>query len=153
MKNNSLMRLLKRALPYWKIILLCMLCVLLVNMAELYKPLIMERVIDDFLIGSKPERGLYSITGMGIIYLLLIAVSSGLTVFQVNAINHVGQSIVTDLRRTVFSHIHRMPLSVLDKYSSGRLYYTATNDVEALSELFTDVIIDLFGMFSFLQAS
>ena len=38
MKNNSLMRLLKRALPYWKIILLCMLCVLLVNMAELYKP-------------------------------------------------------------------------------------------------------------------
>lgn len=144
MKNNSLMRLLKRALPYWKIILLCMLCVLLVNMAELYKPLIMERVIDDFLIGSKPERGLYSITGMGIIYLLLIAVSSGLTVFQVNAINHVGQSIVTDLRRTVFSHIQRMPLSVLDKYSSGRLITRATNDVEALSELFTDVIIDLF---------
>ena len=37
-----------------------------------------------------------------------------------------------------------MPLSVLDKYSSGRLITRATNDVEALSELFTDVIIDLF---------
>jgi ATP-binding cassette subfamily B protein len=37
-----------------------------------------------------------------------------------------------------------LPLSYLDKNSSGRLITRATNDVEALSEMYTDVIINLF---------
>ncbi|HHY83389.1 MAG TPA: ABC transporter ATP-binding protein [Clostridiales bacterium] len=143
-KRHSLLRLLKEARPYWKIILLCILCVILVNIADLYKPLVMKTVIDDFLIAEKPEHGLYSVPAMGVIYMLLIAVSSFLTVVQVNAMNYASQSIICNLRKTVFSHIQRMPLSILDKYSSGRLITRATNDIEALSEMFTDVFVDLF---------
>ena len=48
------------------------------------------------------------------------------------------------LRRRVFKTIQFLPLSYLDKTSSGRLITRATNDVEALSEMYTDVIISLF---------
>ncbi|MGI6537867.1 MAG: ABC transporter ATP-binding protein [Caldicoprobacterales bacterium] len=144
MKQNGLLRLLKRAKPYWKIIILCIFCVILVNLAELVKPIVMQIIIDDFLVAKKPESGLYSIPAMGIIYMLLIAGGSFLTVVQVNAMNYASQNIVTDLRREVFSYIQKLPLSLLDKYSSGRLITRATNDVEALSEMFTDVFIDLF---------
>jgi len=128
-KHHSLLRLMKMSGPYWKIILACVLCVIAVNGAELYKPLVMQKVIDDFLVGGKPQHGLSSIPAMGALY---------------NAMTWVGQNVITDLRRTVFSHIQRMPLSLLDKFSSGRLITRATNDVEELSEMFTDVLIDLF---------
>ena len=144
MKGNKLWRLLKRAAPYWKIIIFCIISVIIVNVAELVKPLIIQIVIDDFLIDNKLEYGLYSIPSMGIIYMLLVVISSGFTVAQVNAMNHVAQNIITNLRNEVFTHIQNMSLSVLDKYSSGRLITRATNDVEALSEMFTDVFINLF---------
>ena len=115
MKRHSLLRMLKMTFPYWKIILLSVVCVIAVNAAEIYQPLIMRTVIDDFLVANKPEHGLYSINAMGILYMLLIAVSSILTVVQVNAMNHASQKIIYDLRKTVFSHIQRMPLSLLDK--------------------------------------
>jgi ATP-binding cassette subfamily B multidrug efflux pump len=144
MKRHSLIRLLKMAGPYWPKILICAVCVLLVNAAELVKPYIMKIVIDDFLLNHKPEHGLYSIPSMGILYMAVIAAGSFLTVTQINLMNHVGQDIIMNLRRKVFAHIQLLPLSVLDKYSSGRLITRATNDVEALNELFTDVLVDLF---------
>ena len=69
----------------------------------------------------------------------------GLSSFtQVNLINKAGQEIMRNLRRRVFRTIQFLPLSYLDKTSSGRLITRATNDVEALSEMYTDVIISLF---------
>jgi ATP-binding cassette subfamily B protein len=144
MKRHSLLRVLEMSKTYWKIILACVLCVVAVNAADLYKPLVMKTVIDDFLVAGKPEHGLYSIPAMGVLYMLLIAASSVLTVVQVNVMTYASQNIIANLRRTVFSHIQRMPLSLLDRYSSGRLITRATNDVEELSTMFTDVLIDLF---------
>ena len=144
MKRHSLLRVLEMSKTYWKIILACVLCVVAVNAADLYKPLVMKTVIDDFLVAGKPEHGLYSIPAMGVLYMLLIAASSGLMVVQVNVMTYASQNIIANLRRTVFSHIQRMPLSLLDRYSSGRLITRATNDVEELSAMFTDVLINLF---------
>lgn len=119
-------------------------CVLLVNTAQLAKPYILKIVIDDFLINGKPESGLYSITAMGIFYMLAILVGALLTFGQVNLMNYAGQQIISKLRKQVFTHIQYLPLSYLDKFSTGRLITRATNDVEALNEVFTDILINLF---------
>jgi ATP-binding cassette subfamily B protein len=119
-------------------------CVLLVNSAQLLKPYILKIVIDDFLIKGKPEEGLYSITAMGIFYMLAIVIGSFLTFAQVNLMNYAGQQIISKLRKKVFTHIQYLPLSYLDKFSTGRLITRATNDVEALNEVFTDILINLF---------
>ncbi len=142
--RHSVIRLLKMTKPYLKYIIIAALCVLLVNAAELLKPYILKVVIDDFLISKKPESGLYSINTMGVAYLLVIAASSFLTVAQVNLMNYAGQEIIGGLRKKVFTHIQHFPLSLLDKFSSGRLVTRATNDIEALNEMFTDVLINLF---------
>lgn len=141
---HSVIRLLKMTKPYLKYIIIAALCVLLVNCAELIKPYILKVVIDDFLINKNPEKGLYSINSMGIAYMLVVILSSFLTIAQVNIMNYVGQEIISSLRRKVFTHIQHFPLSILDKFSSGRLVTRATNDIEALNEMFTDVLINLF---------
>ena len=144
MKKNSIIRLLKFTVPYLKTIVVAAICVLLVNTAQLAKPYILKIVIDDFLINGKPESGLYSITAMGIFYMAAIVLGALLTFGQVNLMNYAGQQIISKLRKRVFTHIQYLPLSYLDKFSTGRLITRATNDVEALNEVFTDILINLF---------
>lgn len=144
-KNRSnLMRILKEALVYWPQLVLCGLCVLIATVGNLAKPYILEIVVDDFLYAGKPESGLYSVWGMAILYLFAIVLATGLTYVQSLLINNVGQSVIKKMRRQVFEYIQLMPLRALDKISAGRLITRATNDVEALSQLFSDVFINLF---------
>lgn len=147
MKQSSIFRLLKLTVPYLPQIILAAVCVLLVNGAQLIKPYILKVVIDDFLISGKAEAGFYSVNAMGIFYLLAIVLGAILTFSQVNLMNHAGQQIISKLRKQVFTHIQYLPLGFLDKFSTGRLITRATNDVEALNEVFTDILINLFRDF------
>ena len=81
---------------------------------------------------------------MSLAYFLCVLIGSGTNIYEAVLVNRTGQSILMDLRRAVFSHIQKMPMSTLDRYSSGRLITRATNDVEALNELFSDVLVNLF---------
>lgn len=142
--TKGLRRLLKLTLPHMKRIILASICVLLVNVTQLSKPYILKLVIDDFLTKHIVQKGLYSITSMGILYFIVVALSGFFAIAQVNLINKAGQEIMRTLRSKVFKTIQLLPLWYLDKTSSGRLITRATNDVEALSEMYTDVLISLF---------
>jgi ATP-binding cassette subfamily B protein len=143
-KNQSFKRLMSFNIPHKKKIFLAALCVLLVNAAMLAKPFILKIVIDDFLTKNALQRGLYSLSGMGILYFAVVLIGGYLNIIQVNLINKAGQEILRTLRGQVFRTIQLLPLSYLDKTSSGSLITRATNDVEALSNLYTDVLMSFF---------
>ncbi len=132
------------ALPYSKKIVLAGFLVLLVNASLILKPYILKLVIDDFLVKHVANHGAYSITSMGILYFLIVVAGNLLTITQVNLINRTGQEIIRNLRSRVYKTIQLLPLTYLDKMSPGKLITRASNDVEALSEMYTDVIISLF---------
>lgn len=141
---KTIRRLLKLMLPYKKKVILACICVIIVNAAQLIKPYILKLVIDDFLTKHIAEDGLYSITTMGILYFVVVVMSGFFSITQVMLINKVGQDIMRLLRSRVFKTVQLLPLKYLDKTSSGSLITRATNDVEALSEMYTDVLISLF---------
>ncbi|MEG0775141.1 ABC transporter ATP-binding protein [Clostridium sp.] len=143
-KLNGLKALILLASPHIKKIALAILCVILVNCSELLKPFILKVVIDDFLTANVPQTKLYSITSMGLMYFTIVVLGGFFSFSQVNLINSAAQQIMKSLRTRVFNTIQLLPLSYLDKTSSGRLITRATNDVAALSEMYTDVIINLF---------
>ncbi len=143
-KMQSIKRLMLLTVPHLKKIIIAAICVLLVNCGELIKPYILKLVIDDFLVKHISKIGFYSITNMGIIYFIVVALGGFFSIAETYLINVAGQDIMKGLRSKVFKIIQFLPLSYLDKNSSGRLITRATNDVEALSEMYTDVIISLF---------
>ncbi|MEL7061006.1 MAG: ABC transporter transmembrane domain-containing protein, partial [Acidobacteriota bacterium] len=57
----------------------------------------------------------------------------------------MGQRIMFDLRRDVFSHLQRLPVRFFDRQPVGRLVTRATSDVESLNELFTAGLVSVFG--------
>jgi ABC-type multidrug transport system fused ATPase/permease subunit len=50
----------------------------------------------------------------------------------------VGQAVLLTLRRRVFRHAQRLPLSFHERYTSGKTISRLTSDVEALAELFDE---------------
>ena len=145
---NKKASMLLRLWPFMKkrawLLLLCCVLVLVINFSELAKPYILEIVIDRYLVTGKADAGLDSVWAMALAYFLCVLIGSGTNIYEAVLVNRTGQSILMDLRRAVFSHIQKMPMSTLDRYSSGRLITRATNDVEALNELFSDVLVNLF---------
>jgi ATP-binding cassette, subfamily B, multidrug efflux pump len=143
-KAQGLKKLLLLALPHSKKIILAGIFVILINMSLILKPYILKLVIDDFLVKHVTHYGVYSITSMGVLYFLVVVLGGILSIAQVNLINKAGQEIMRSLRSRVYKTIQLLPLSYLDKMSPGKLITRATNDIEALSEMYTDVIISLF---------
>ena len=143
-RTAGLSRLLPFLKPQLKNLVLCLLMVLLVNAAELIKPYILEIVIDRYLAAGRPDSGWDAVWFFALSYLLCAALSSLLSVTEAVKVNRMGQSILMDIRRRVFTHIQHMSMATLDRFSSGRLVTRATNDVETLNELFSDVLVNLF---------
>ncbi|WP_081954766.1 ABC transporter ATP-binding protein [Paenibacillus graminis] len=135
--------LLRLSAPYTFQLILACLCVVIVNGALLIQPLLLQRVIDYFLIGGAVERGLNSIGGLALLYLLVSAASAIFSYLQALIVSKAGQSLTHELRVRVFSIIERLPLTYLDRTSSGRLITRATNDTSEISDLYTDVVISL----------
>jgi len=130
--------------PQLKTLILCLSMVLLVNAAELAKPYILEIVIDRYLTPGRPDNGLDAVWVLALTYMGCVAMSSFLNITEAVMVNRMGQSILMDVRKKVFTHIQHMSMSTLDHFSSGRLVTRATNDVETLNELFSDVLVNLF---------
>ena len=49
-----------------------------------------------------------------------------------------GQGVVLELRRRLFAHILRLPVSFHESYTSGRVISRQTSDIEAISDLFDE---------------
>ncbi len=137
-------RLVQMLLPYRRRLLICVLCILAVNAAEIVKPLAAAQIIDGFLSGRDVPSGLWSIEGIGLGYLLLVAASALFSVLQARLIARISQSILHELRERVFSKITRMRVAALDSYGTGRLITRATNDIETINEFYSDVFLNLF---------
>jgi ABC-type multidrug transport system fused ATPase/permease subunit len=55
-----------------------------------------------------------------------------------------GQRVMYDMRRQIFSHLLKLPVRFFDKNPIGRLVTRATNDVAAINEMYTAVLVNLF---------
>tara|TARA_Y100001960_G_scaffold328870_1_gene418729 strand:- start:42 stop:1670 length:1629 start_codon:yes stop_codon:yes gene_type:complete len=56
-------------------------------------------------------------------------------------LNITGQKIMHKIRTTVFSHIVSLPQDYFDKENVGRITTRVTNDINALTEFYTNVLV------------
>ncbi len=77
------------------------------------------------------------------LFLITILLKFVFTYFQVYITNFASQHAMNDLRRELFAHLQRMPLSFFDKNPIGRLVTRVTNDIRSLDEMLSSGIITL----------
>lgn len=83
-----------------------------------------------------------------LIYFLILIFIFILTYAQVYILNLTSQKIIFDMRKELFEHILKLPLSFFDKNPVGRLVTRVTNDTETLQQMYNSVItsfvVDIF---------
>lgn len=77
------------------------------------------------------------VSGLALGYLGIAAALSALLVLREWLMNRTGQRIVLTIRNTLFHHVLRLPSAWFDRHHVGWTVTRTTNDVDALSELFT----------------
>jgi ATP-binding cassette subfamily B multidrug efflux pump len=75
----------------------------------------------------------------GLIILLGLAAGYG----HVLSLQIAGQRSMYDLRTSLFNHIEGLSLGFFDRNPVGRLVTRVTNDIEALNEMFSAVLVNL----------
>lgn len=65
-------------------------------------------------------------------------------VLQVYLLQYTGQRVMYDMRQEIFAHVLRLPLKFFDHAPVGRLVTRVTSDVQAINEMFTSMLVNLF---------
>lgn len=79
-----------------------------------------------------------------VVYLFILLVSFVCNILQTWLLQLTGQNIIYNIRQEVFEHIHRLSLRFFDVTPVGRIVTRVTNDVEALNEMYTNILVKLF---------
>lgn len=121
--------------PYRTQVGLLALIVVVTNAARLAVPLLARSGID---------RGIPPIIAAGALgpLALIVAGLAAAVVVQAGSrwaflswSGRIGQAVLLELRRRVFTHLQRLDIAFHDRYTSGRVISRLTNDVDAISEL------------------
>lgn len=128
-------------MPYMKHLILCGVLLLMVTAVDLIKPYLIKIVIDDYI----PTQNKGAIIRLGLIYLGLVLGGFVVTYVQMMLLNWVSQKLVFDMRAHLFDHLLKLPLSFYDKNPVGRLVTRVTNDMKNISDMYTDVLINLLN--------
>jgi ATP-binding cassette subfamily B protein len=81
----------------------------------------------------------------GIALALLLIVAQGLSFVQMYAMQIAGARATADLRSAIFEFFQRLSLRYYDRTPVGRLVTRATNDVDAVAELFASGALNAMG--------
>ncbi|MFT7464147.1 MAG: ATP-binding cassette subfamily B multidrug efflux pump [Pseudohongiellaceae bacterium] len=144
--RRLLVRLLVFARPHVTVLSFTVL-LLVANLGlRLTGPLIIRKAVDGPLTTAAETRGAEAfdadlltndVTRLALWYLAVAAALSLLLVLREWIMNRTGQRIVLTIRNTLFHHVLRLPSAWFDKHHVGWTVTRTTNDVDALSELFT----------------
>lgn len=130
--------------PYLRQGLFILLAVLSMSAIAVAIPYMTKTMIDT-VIPSKDLGGLFV---LGLVFLLAIIVYELLLRYRTVAITRVGQLMLKDMRRDLFTHIQTLPFSYFDSRPHGKILIRVVNYVNTLSDTLSsgliNVIADIF---------
>lgn len=87
------------------------------------------------------SRDLTRVTRLaGIMFLALLGIFIASALFTY-LLQYSGQKIMHNIRESIFSHLLTLPQTFFDKNPVGRLTTRVTNDVNAINEMYTSVLV------------
>ena len=132
-------RLLSYAKPYWKSFVAVFFIMVFSIVYDLVSPLI----IGDIQGLIKEDFRLEELYSRVVLYALILVVSLVCTYLQAMILQKTGQKILSQIRLDVFTHIEKLSHDQLNNIPVGKLVTRVTNDPNAISYMFTNIIVTL----------
>ncbi len=132
-------RLAKYAIPFWKDFVLVFFIMLLSIGHNILSPLLVGH-IEEIVKDQFELSYLFTLVGF---YGAILLVSLICTYFQAILLQKIGQKILSKLRLDIFTHIESLSHDQLNNIPVGKLVTRVTNDTNAISMMFTNVLVTM----------
>lgn len=139
-KKSSTMRLIAYMKPYAHWVIFALLLVLGLTAFDLYRPMLVGNAIDTF--GANGDYDV--IIATAIKYAVVLALSFAFNIAQTWILQKTGQNIILQMRKDLYRHIQSLGSRYFDITPVGKLVTRVTNDVEALNEMYSGILVQLF---------
>lgn len=134
------MRLIAYMKPYAHWVIFALLLVLGLTAFDLYRPMLVGDAIDTF--GANGDYDV--IIATAIKYAVVLALSFAFNIAQTWILQKTGQNIILQMRKDLYRHIQSLGIRYFDITPVGKLVTRVTNDVEALNEMYSGILVQLF---------
>ncbi len=143
--------------PHWKALALALVAVFGEAGADVLQPWPLKIVLDYLLQSKKPPGWLetplrwvghekLAILNLAVAAVAIIAVVGAVSSYLENYLTtSVGQSVMHDLRQTLYHHIHRLSLAEHDEKRTGDLIGRVTTDIEAIQAFITTALLGILS--------
>lgn len=138
--GNALLRLLSYAKPYAFWVALALILVLALTWFDLYRPILIGDAINLF----EADGDYDVIVNTAIKYSIVLALGFVFNIAQTWILQKTGQNIILQVRRELYLHIQSLSSRYFDLTPVGKLVTRVSNDVEALNEMYSDILVKLF---------
>lgn len=139
-KKSSTMRLIAYMKPYAHGVIFALLLVLGLTSFDLYRPMLVGDAIDTF--GANGDYDV--IIATAIKYAVVLTLSFVFNIAQTWILQKTGQNIILQIRKDLYRHIQSLGSRYFDITPVGKLVTRVTNDVEALNEMYSGILVQLF---------
>ena len=148
-RNMKDSEILKRLFPYVirqkKRFILALALVLVSTTYSIASPALLGKAIDT--IQAKKDFDLSSLGWIVAAQVVLLLLSLVANYFQAINLQKIGQKIVSNIREELYDHIENLSHNQLNKIPVGTLVTRVTNDTDAISTTFTNILINLIKNF------
>jgi ATP-binding cassette, subfamily B, multidrug efflux pump len=127
--------------PYKRYIVISVILLLGVAGLRLVGPYLTKTAIDVYIANGDVD----GLNTVGILYIVTLLLTFLFRFLQIYLTNVAGQRVMYDVRIAVYKHMNRLSLSYYDRNPVGKLITRVTNDIEALNEMFSSGVVNIFG--------
>src|SRR5215831_14246630 len=148
--SRLMRRLLQYMAPYKLWVVLALGLVAVVTPLELAPPILFRNAIDRYFVPAMNHSIAENAAWIGIlvisgIFFLVLLFDFLAQYAQIRIMQRVGQQTMYDMRRGIFAHLQRLPMSYFDRNPVGRLVTRVTTDVDALNDLFAAGVVTMIN--------
>jgi ATP-binding cassette, subfamily B, bacterial len=124
--------------PHRRAVTLTAAAIIVASLASLAGPWLIGVAIDNGIPPLVKNGDPVPLLRIAAVFAATVVVQAAATRTFVTMTGRFGQAVVLELRRRLFAHVLRLPVSFHESYTSGRVISRQTSDVDAISDLFDE---------------
>jgi len=129
--------------PYILILFFTFVFLIVSTFSDMFAPIVLKNAIDKGIIPFVNTKESHLLLKYTFYYFLLIFLSSVSTYLFVLFVTYTGQRAMMDIREALMEKLLSLKIVYFDKNPVGRIVTRVTNDVQALNEFFSSVLVYL----------
>ncbi len=136
--------------PYWKLLLVLLLCIIFTALLGLVPPIFTKQIIDVALPDKRIDLLVWLIVGS-----FGTTLVSGLVLVGQNYVNSwISKHIIYDLRNAMFKHLQYMSIKFFSNVQTGEITSRMNNDITGIEGIFSGTFVQILeNLFIFLSTA